>query len=68
MKQNAMLTGLCGLHRRIVQNIKLSDPFDRSVALVLSLVKEEGMDPWNIDLSAFLKLFTQRVRKESSWP
>ena len=44
----------------------LSDPFDRSVALVLSLVKQEGMDPWNIDLSAFLKLFTQRVRKESS--
>ena len=44
----------------------LTDPFDRSVALVLSLVREEGMDPWNIDLSAFLKLFTQRVRKESS--
>ena len=44
----------------------LSDPFDRSVALVLSLVKEEGRDPWNIDLSAFLKLFTQRVRKESA--
>jgi len=44
----------------------LSDPFDRSVALVLSLVKEEGMDPWNIDLSAFLKLFTQRVIKEAS--
>jgi len=44
----------------------LADPFDRSVALVLSLVKEEGMDPWNIDLSAFLKLFTQRVRKEAS--
>ncbi len=44
----------------------LTDPFDRSVALVLSLVKEEGMDPWNIDLSAFLKLFTTRVRKEAS--
>ena len=44
----------------------LTDPFDRSVALVLSLVKEEGMDPWNIDLSAFLKLFTLRVRKEAS--
>jgi len=43
----------------------LSDPFDRSVALVLSLVKEEDMDPWNIDLSAFLKLFTERVRKEA---
>ena len=23
------------------------------------------MDPWNIDLSAFLKLFTERVRKEA---
>jgi chromatin segregation and condensation protein Rec8/ScpA/Scc1 (kleisin family) len=44
----------------------LVDPFDRSVALVLSLVQEEGMDPWNIDLSAFLKLFTQRVRKEAN--
>ena len=43
----------------------LTDPFDRSVALVLSLVKEEDMDPWNIDLSSFLKLFTERVRKES---
>ncbi|MGY8670102.1 MAG: hypothetical protein ACKVJ7_03520 [Candidatus Poseidoniales archaeon] len=44
----------------------LVDPFDRSVALVLSLVKEEGLDPWNIDLGAFLKLFTERVRKEAS--
>ena len=43
----------------------LSAPFARSVALLLSLVKEEGMDPWNIDLSAFLKIFTQRVRKEA---
>ena len=44
----------------------LEDPFDRSVALVLSLVKEEDMDPWNIELSAFLKLFTQRVKKDAS--
>jgi len=43
----------------------LEDSFDRSVALVLSLVKEEGMDPWNIDLSAFLRIFTTRVRKEA---
>lgn len=44
----------------------LIDPFDRSVALVLSLVKEEGLDPWNIDLGAFLKLFTERVRKDAN--
>ena len=41
----------------------LSDPFDRSVALVLSLVKEEEMDPWNIDLSAFLKLVYSKSKE-----
>lgn len=44
----------------------LDDPFDRSVALVLSLVREEGLDAWNIDLSAFLKVFTARVKSQSS--
>jgi hypothetical protein len=44
----------------------LEDPFDRSVALVLSLVREEGLDAWNIDLSAFLKVFTTRVKLQSS--
>ena len=43
----------------------LTDPFDRSVALVLSLVREEGLDVWNIDLSKFLKFFTQRVKNNS---
>ena len=44
----------------------LIDPFDRSVALVLSLVREEGLDAWNIDLSSFLKVFTARVKSESA--
>ena len=44
----------------------LSDPFDRSVALVLSLVREEDLDAWNIDLSKFLKFFTQRVKNNSN--
>jgi|GEM_PF-77462 len=44
----------------------LIDPFDRSVALVLSLVREEELDPWNIDLSSFLKVFTLRVKNEAS--
>ena len=44
----------------------LEDPFDRSVALVLSLVREEGLDAWNIDLSAFLKVFTARVKSQAS--
>ena len=40
----------------------LHDPFDRSVALVLSLVREEEIDPWDVDLSAFLDVFAQRVK------
>jgi len=43
----------------------LIDPFDRSVALVLSLVRDEGLDAWNIDLSSFLKVFTARVKSEA---
>ncbi|HJM55586.1 MAG TPA: hypothetical protein QGI72_05000 [Poseidonia sp.] len=42
----------------------LHDPFDRSVALVMSLVREEEFNPWDVDLSAFLKVFTQRVKSE----
>ncbi|MBT4070314.1 MAG: hypothetical protein HOL72_02785 [Euryarchaeota archaeon] len=44
----------------------LEDPFDRSVALVLSLVREEGLDAWDIDLSAFLKVFTSRVKSQAT--
>ena len=44
----------------------LVDPFDRSVALVLSLVREEELNPWNVDLSSFLKVFTQRVKSEAA--
>ena len=43
----------------------LEDPFDRSVALVLSLVKDQQLNPWDVDLSTFLKVFTKRVRLES---
>lgn len=42
----------------------LHDPFDRSVALVLSLVREEAFNPWDVDLSAFLSVFAQRIKKE----
>ena len=40
----------------------ISDPVDRSIALVLSLVKSEGLDAWNIDLKAFLSVFSKRVK------
>ena len=43
----------------------LEDPFDRSVALVLSLVNSEGLDAWNIDLTSFLRQFTKRVKSQA---
>ena len=44
----------------------LDDPFDRSVALVLSLVSSEGLDAWNIDLTSFLRQFTKRVKSQAN--
>jgi len=43
----------------------LTDPFDRSVALVFSLVKEEQFNAWNINLESFLKEFTTRVKQDA---
>ena len=43
----------------------LVDPFDRSVAIVFELFRDEDLDPWNVDLSQFLKLFGERIKKDS---
>jgi len=43
----------------------LEDPFDRSVAIVFELFRDEDLDPWNVDLSQFLKLFGERIKKDS---
>ena len=44
----------------------LEDPFDRSVALVLSLVNSEGQDAWDINLTSFLRQFTKRVKSHAN--
>ena len=41
---------------------KLSDPVDESIRSVFSLVLEKGLDPWEIDLSEFAKLYSDKVR------
>ena len=41
----------------------LDDPFDRSVALVLQLFQNKDLDPWAVDLSAFLEMFTSRIEQ-----
>ena len=52
----------------------LLDPFDRSVALVFALIEESGLDPWAVDLGAFVRIFsearlsiTRRPRPTSLW-
>jgi segregation and condensation protein A len=42
----------------------LIDPFDRSVAIVFELFRDEDLDAWNVDLSQFIKLFSERIKKE----
>ena len=40
----------------------LIDPFDRSVALVFQLFHSNDLDPWDVDLSNFIKMFNSRIK------
>jgi segregation and condensation protein A len=39
----------------------LSDPVDEAIRSVFSLVLENGIDPWEIDLSEFVRLYNMKV-------
>lgn len=40
---------------------KLQDPVDESIRSVFSLVLENGIDPWEVDLSEFVKMYEKKV-------
>ncbi len=40
---------------------RLEDPIDESIRSVFSLVIENGIDPWEIDLSEFVKIYSNKV-------
>jgi len=40
---------------------KLNDPVDESIRSAFSLVLENGIDPWEIDLREFVKLYSRKV-------
>ena len=40
---------------------RLEDPVDESIRSVFSLVIENGIDPWEIDLSEFVRIYAGRV-------
>ena len=49
-----------GLH------VAVRDPFEKSVVAAFELVLEKQMDPWEIDLMQFTKLFLDKVRKDGT--
>jgi len=40
---------------------RLQDPVDEAIRSVFSLVLENGIDPWEIDLSEFVRLYNSKV-------
>ena len=40
---------------------KLNDPVDESIRAAFSLVLENGIDPWEIDLRDFVRLYSKKV-------
>ncbi len=40
------------------------DPLDRSIETVFELVLSNNLDPWDIDLMQFTKLYTEKVKDE----
>jgi len=44
---------------------KLPDPVDEAIRSVFSLVLENGIDPWEIDLSEFVRLYNGKVVSDS---
>lgn len=44
---------------------KLPDPVDEAIRSVFSLVLENGIDPWEIDLSQFVKMYNNKVVRDS---
>ena len=44
----------------------LIDPFDRSVALVFQMFQSNDLDPWDVDLSSFLEMFSTRIQSSEN--
>ena len=45
-------------------HVAVRDPFEKSVVAAFELVLEKQLDPWEIDLMEFTKLFLDKVRKD----
>jgi segregation and condensation protein A len=47
-------------------HVAVRDPFEKSIAAAFELVLEKQLDPWEIDLLEFTKLFIDKVRTDGT--
>lgn len=43
--------------------ISIQNPFDRALAAIFELVIEHALDPWNIDLVEFAKMYHEKIKE-----
>ncbi|HYT00877.1 MAG TPA: hypothetical protein VEO20_09455 [Thermoplasmata archaeon] len=48
------------------QHVAVRDPFEKSVVAAFELALEKQLDPWEINLVPFTKLFMDKVRKDGA--
>ncbi len=48
------------------QHVAVRDPFEKSVVAAFELALEKQLDPWEINLVPFTKLFLEKVRKDGA--
>lgn len=57
--------GYMDILSRTASGERLQDPVDESIRSVFSLVLENGIDPWEIDLSEFVRLYSRKVSSDA---
>lgn len=45
-------------------HVTIKDSYSRSIAMVLELATEEYLDPWDVDLVRFCKMFVKKLRDQ----
>ncbi len=55
------ISGYVDILSRTESGERLQDPVDESIRAVFSLVLENGIDPWEIDLSEFVRMYGRKV-------
>ncbi|MCL1811718.1 MAG: chromosome segregation protein ScpA [Methanomassiliicoccaceae archaeon] len=55
------INGYMGILEKAGSGERLNDPVDESIRAAFSLVLENGIDPWEIDLREFVRLYSKKV-------